>query len=514
MSGNNNKRKNTGEEKIVTKYDLKMQRRREEKEREKRREKISTAVGAVIVVALICLVASFPLRNYLAVHGTYVEIGGEKISRVEYDYNFNYTLSSYVNSDEGMFSYYFGLDTSKDLSSQMYTDTLTWKDFFDEMTVENIKHNKALLREIEAEGFTYDTSEEFAAYEENIRADAKTAGVSVKEYVAQLYGEYATLSRISGYVKQNMLLNAYYDKVAEENAPSDEEIEAYYQENKDDYDVVDYRLLTFDAELPTEPTELADPVTGEAAGTTADYQPSDAEIDKAMEDAKALADAAEATVGTEGTLNEGASMLYTATALSDWLFDETRTAGDTAVIEDADNYRYYVVEFESRYRDETPTVDLRALVTATGNGQALLDSWAAGEATEESFAQLCREHSEDTNTAADGGLYEALADNGMDKTLSSWIYDSARQPGDTASISIEEGSDYVLYYIGTNNPTYKLEISSILLSNTIEEYMAQISKDLEVSDPKHNLNYLYVEAESSAGETGETESTESGEATQ
>lgn len=499
MSGNNNKKKNTGEEKIVTKYDLKMQRRREEKERAKRREKIGIAVGAVIVIAFICLVASFPLRNYLAVHGAYIEIGGEKISRVEYDYNFNYTLSSYVNSEEGMFLSYFGLDTSKDLSTQMYTDTLTWKDFFDEMTVENIKHNKALLREIDAEGFTHDTSEEFAVYEENIRADAKTAGVSVREYVAQLYGEYATLSRISGYVKQNMLLNAYYDKVAEEKAPGDEEIEAYYQQNKDDYDVVDYRLLTFDAELPTEPTELADPVTEKAAGTTEDYQPSDAEIDKAMEDARALADAAEATVGTEGTLNEGASMLYTETALSDWLFNEARTTGDTAVIEDADNYRYYVVEFENRYRDETPTADLRALFTATGSGQALLDRWAAGEATEESFAQLCREHSEDTGTAADGGLYEALANNGMDETLSSWIYDNARQSGDTVAISTEDGYDYVLYYIGTNDPEYKLEIRRILLSNTIEEYLAQISENIEVSDPKHNLNYLYVEAESSVG---------------
>ena len=266
MSDNNNKKKNAKvagsekkEEKVVTKYDLKMQKRREQKEREKRQEKIGTAVGIVIVAALACLVASFPLRTYLAVHGTYVKVGGEKVSRVEYDYNFNTVLNNYV-SQNGSMLYYFGLDTSRDLSTQMYTDTLTWKDFFDEMTVDNIKQNKALMRELTEEGFTYDTAEEFARYEEDLRADAEEAGVSVKEYVSQIYGPYATLDRISDFVRQNITLNAYYEKMAEEKAPADEEIEAYYQENRADYDSVDYRVLSFDAPLPTEPTELADPV--------------------------------------------------------------------------------------------------------------------------------------------------------------------------------------------------------------------------------------------------------------
>ena len=58
-------KENTGQEpeKIVTKYDLKMQRRKEEKEKAAREEKISRITGILVVAALVCIVASFPIRN-------------------------------------------------------------------------------------------------------------------------------------------------------------------------------------------------------------------------------------------------------------------------------------------------------------------------------------------------------------------------------------------------------------------------------------------------------------------
>ncbi len=522
MSDNNGKKKSgkqagseQKQEKVITRYDRKVQKRKEQKEREKRRQKLQTAAGVVIVAALVCLVASFPIRNYLAVHGTYIEIGGEKISRVEYDYSFHSVLSSFVNENSYLLSY-LGVDFSRDLSDQMYSGTRTWKDYFDEMTVNDLKQEKALQREMEAQGFTYDTSEEYAEYVERIRADAADAGVSVREYVKQLYGDYATVDRISDYVRQSMALNAFYEKVSQEKAPSEEEIEAYYQENKDAYDEVDYRMLTFYAELPTEPTELADPVTEPSAEESATeaaqgedaeeeaYVPSQAEIDKAMADAKALADAAETTVGTEGTLNEGVTQAQTVAAVSAWLFDASRKKGDTTVIEDTVNQCYYAMEFENRYLDQTPSADLRVLITESEDGQALLDGWKSGEATEESFAQLCREHSEDTSTAENGGLYEGLADNGMDEALSSWIYDSARKPGDTTVIVPEDGTTYVFYYIGANDAEYQLRIRDILLSQTLQEYVAGLTETMEVSDPKHHLNYLYVEEPQETASAGET----------
>ena len=38
--------------------------------------------------------------------------------------------------------------------------------------------------------------------------------------------------------------------------------------------------------------------------------------------------------------------------VADWLYEDGRTEGDTAVLEDATNNQYYVVKFMSRYYDE------------------------------------------------------------------------------------------------------------------------------------------------------------------
>lgn len=96
------------QEKILTRYDLKMQRRAEEKKRAEKEKRMSTITGVVIVVALACLVASFPIRTYLTVNGTFVEVAGEKISRVEFDYNYNMIKNNYI-AQNGYYMSMFGV---------------------------------------------------------------------------------------------------------------------------------------------------------------------------------------------------------------------------------------------------------------------------------------------------------------------------------------------------------------------------------------------------------------------
>ena len=521
----NKETKNTENEKVVTKYDRKMQARNEQKEKEKRQQRLSTIVGVVIVIALVCLVASFPIRNYLAVNETYIKIDGENISRVEYDYNYYNSRNAYL-TQYGAYLSMMGLDASSNLETQMYSDTLTWKDFFDQMTVENMVNQKAMLAQAEAEGFTADTDAEFANFEKTLAEAAQTAGVSEKEYIQQVYGPYATMDRISGYVKNSILISEYYDFVAEQKAPSEEEIQAYYEENKESYDSVDYRLVTVDAELPTEPTELADPVEETGAADAADaetepaegtekepYKPSEAEIEAAMAEAKVKAEEAEKTVAKEGELHENVTKAGAVSMIADWLFDSARKAGDTTVIENEASHRYYVLAFEKRYLDETPSADARVLGTKTEDGQALLDEWKAGEATEESFAALCAEHSDDVYTAAEGGLYEGITKGSMREELSTWLFDGARAAGDTVSITTtgeteEEKYTYVMYYVGQNDPAWKLSIRATLQNEAMNAYAEEISADIQVEDPKGRLNYLKAEAESTETATAETESIE------
>lgn len=523
----NKEQKEQTEQKVMTKYDRKVQKRKEEKEKEKKEERISTAVGIVFLVALVCLVASFPIRTYLATHETYVVINGEEVNKVEFDYVYNTSKNNYI-TQYGSYLSYFGLDTSKDLSTQMYSDTLTWQDYFEQNAVESLKQNKALMAEAKAAGFTYDTTDEYNTFKETIKTSAAAAGVSDKEYVRSIYGSYATMGCIEEYVKNDMVMNAYYQKLQEDNAPSDDEIQSYYEENKATYDSVDYRLTTIEADLPTEPTELADPVEETAADTTGTtdgtaatdstqdtaYQPSDAEIAKAMEDAKVLADDAEQTVAKDGEAHENEKKSSVNYLISDWLFDDARKAGDTTVITNDNSHCYYVVAFEKRYLDETPSADVRVIIpTEDKTGEEILEEWKNGAATEDSFAELCKKYTQDTSAVENGGLFEQVTKTGMTEELSNWIFDSSRQAGDTVAITVSD-TTYVLYYIGQDQPEWKISIKNTLVSDTMSQHVQDITADVTVEDPKGKLNYLKVQAEESAAAETETATAETQEITE
>lgn len=523
----NKEQKEQTEQKVMTKYDRKVQKRKEEKEKEKKEERISTSVGIVFLVALVCLVASFPIRTYLATHETYVVINGEEVNKVEFDYVYNTSKNNYI-TQYGSYLSYFGLDTSKDLSTQMYSETLTWQDYFEQNAVESLKQNKALMAEAKAAGFTYDTTDEYNTFKETIKTSAAAAGVSDKEYVRSIYGSYATMGRIEEYVKNDMVMNAYYQKLQEDNAPSDDEIQSYYEENKATYDSVDYRLTTIEADLPTEPTELADPVEETAADTTGStdgtaatdstqdtaYQPSDAEIAKAMEDAKVLADDAEQTVAKDGEAHENEKKSSVNYLISDWLFDDARKAGDTTVITNDNSHCYYVVAFEKRYLDETPSADVRVIIpTEDKTGEEILEEWKNGAATEDSFVELCKKYTQDTSAVENGGLFEQVTKTGMTEELSNWIFDSSRQAGDTVAITVSD-TTYVLYYIGQDQPEWKINIKNTLVSDTMSQHMQDITADVTVEDPKGKLNYLKVQAEESAAAETETATAETQEITE
>lgn len=520
-------------EKVVTKYDLKMQKRAEEKARAKKEKQVSLITSILIVAALVCFMASFPIRSYLTVHGTYVKVAGENISRLEFDYNYNMALNNYMNQ-YGTYLSYMGLDLTGDLSTQMYSDSLTFKDFFEKMAVENIIQTKALKAEAKAAGFTYDATKDYEDYLNYVSQAAEAAGMTEKQFVQENFGAYATTSRLKPIVMENLESSAYYDSVSDEKMPSDEDAENYYAENKDSYDSIDYRMTVINAELPTEPTDLADKTedttttdnttgstsTDSTTGTdTTTYEPSEAEIAYAMEQAKAEADTALKSIAKDGELKENAKRTSLASVTREWLFDESRKAGDTTVIEDENNNRYYVLAFEKRYLDETPTVDVRAVILSNDgdvSADSVLEEWKSGAATEDSFAELADKYNTASTTTSEGGLFEALSVSNVSDELKDWMTDSSRVNGDTAVIAPEgESYTYVVYFIGTNEAEWMKSIKNTLLTDIMADYLEEITANYSVEDSRNNLNYLKVEAaESAAAAASESASAETDASTE
>ena len=80
-----------------------------------------------------------------------------------------------------------------------------------------------------------------SAFDTELAAQAESESVSQAEAYTSLYGQYATAERIRPFAEENMLATAYFEHLTEINKPGDEEVQEYYEANKNNYDKVDYR---------------------------------------------------------------------------------------------------------------------------------------------------------------------------------------------------------------------------------------------------------------------------------
>ena len=85
---------------------------------------------------------------------------------------------------------------------------------------------------------------------------------------------------------------------------------------------------------------------------------------------------------------------------------------------------------------------------AKTQAQELLDTFLAGDRTEEEFAALANEHSADPGSNQNGGLYEGVTEGEMVAAFNDWCFDPERQVGDTGIVKTNYGY-HVMYFSGS-----------------------------------------------------------------
>ncbi len=151
---------------------------------------------------------------------------------------------------------------------------------------------------------------------------------------------------------------------------------------------------------------------------------------------------------------------------------------DVEVDEDADST-------EQTAAEDAAKAD--ALTKAAG----ILEEWEAGEATEESFAELANNYSEDTGSNTTGGLYEDVYPGEMVTEFNDWCFDESRQPGDTDIVESSYGY-HIMYFVGFTDTYYWKEVTenelryndySDALNALVENYTITTSDKLGVTEP-------------------------------
>ena len=487
------KEKQTEEQsdKVVTRYDRKMEKRKKEEEKERRSWKrfkiVSIVILAAVAVSIVFSIGTSFYNRYTVLNQTYFQVGDHDITRLEYNYYFNNVYSNYL-SMYGSYVSMMGLDTTVDLDEQTYpgNENMTWKDYFDQSAVEQIQQIKAMADEARENGFEYDSSEDMASYETEIAAQAESASVSESEYYTLMYGDYATPARIETFVEENLLASAYYNHLVEENQPADDEITAYYEENKNSYDTVTYRSFYF--EVDTSAGEETGSEESTAAETTT---------------------AAEETTVEETTLDTAEETA------------EETTAEETTAAEEE-------TETETASEEETGMTD-EEIAAAMDELKVQADEMAARLEAGEDFEDLCVEYAsedqkENYGGEEDGSLTEEGSYYGAPSVAADWLFDESRQEGDITVLESESlNRYYVVQFISRQNDeeTTNESIGNLLASQVVSEYVTEIAQEYTVTDVAGDLHYLTVPEESTeaaeteiATETDETAETAAAEATE
>ena len=212
-----------------------------------------------------------------------------------------------------------------------------------------------------------------------------------------------------GILKDTIIASHYQQDYIDSLQYTDEELQKYYEENKNSFDVANYEMITFNGAAAS---------TKDADGNT--VQPTEEESAAALQKAKDAANAAlEQVKGGEllakaakdyepiGTYSHPEAGTYSGNAATKWVFDESRQEGDTEIVENGTSI--YLLVFHSRTRNDYNTVDVRHIlfkVDTTGldskaedylakleelkagkkqEAENALQAWKDGDATEDSL---------------------------------------------------------------------------------------------------------------------------------
>ena len=174
--------------------------------------------------------------------------------------------------------------------------------------------------------------------------------------------------------------------------------------------------------------------------------------------------------------------------------DSARKAGDATVSADSTGSGYYVVVFLSRDNNDYNMAQVRHILVkavadengeytdeakaeALAKAQEILAEYQAGDMTEESFAALAEEYSEDTGSSANGGLYDAVTKGQMVEEFDRFCFEG-HKAGDTAIVYGESSSYagyHVMYYVGEGENYADYIARSDLENQAVSQWLSDIT---------------------------------------
>ncbi len=530
-------------------------------------KKIVKKVVAIVLAVVIAVGAVGGVLSFFDIPEKTVKISVDgiehKISLAEVNYYYYQSWYSFYNYAQqyeqygaGMGVSMTGFDYSKTPDKQEYTeqsaqiagvpvedlgsDEPTWADAFTYSAVSQLVYAKYGSSKADEAGIelTEDELEEINTQIESVRTTAKQNDYSLDRWLRINFGAGVTEKVIYNATVESTLASKYYEKITEDTKATitDDRINEQYNSAKDDYDITDIRIYSFNSTLTTaDKTDLTEEeIQKKQEEATAKAKAEAEAFAKEVTDEESFIAEAQKAILTsdndstlkaeESTLLEDKSYATLSSSyneeLAKWAFDDARKVGDVKVI--TEENIFYVVFMKSLPEKDTSasSADVRHILctfpdkntdgTSTtktddnGNtvaniteatkqatkaeAQKVLDEYLKNP-TEDNFIALAKSNSDDTGTVSEGGLIENVANDGTYvQQFTDWAIDEARKPGETGIIETTYGY-HVMYFVEANEETWYLAIQSEL---TNEELQKNVQSVIDAYVDSVNMDSLFI----------------------
>lgn len=481
-------------------------------QKEAKKLKLYTTLAVVILIALVVFAAYTGITRVVTNSGirerntVALTIGEDKINNAELNYFFMDAVNQFYNQ-YGSYAALLGLDISKPLDEQIFNEETseTWADNFMNSAIQNARMTYALANEAKANGFTLPEAA-VSSIDQSMSTMELYASMygypSTEAYVKAMYGNGASAKSLRAYFELTSLANAYQTDYYNSLTYEDAELRAAEAENFDKYSSYSYNYYYLSTTNFVEGEKGEDGYTAEQMAAAAKNAEAAAKsltegittveaFDKAVAALSINAEnAAAASFASNDVIYGNISSIY-----ADWITDASRKAGDmtyvanTTVSTDENgneteqisgyyvlmfnskndntfalaNVRHILVDFEGGSYDSTTgitTYSDEEKATAKAAADEIYNEWKNGAATEESFAALANEKSDDGDGTT-GGLFENVYPGRTVPNFENWCFGD-RKIGDTDIVESEYGY-HIMFYCGDSETTYR----DYLISNEL-----------------------------------------------
>ena len=294
-------------------------------------------------------------------------------------------------SQYGSYAAYYGPDASKPLDTQTcgVVENRTWQQYFLEQALSSWKVYEAIYRSAQENGFqiSEELQNELDTIETGLEETAQKNGYGTAEdMIHKNFGPGASVADYKAFWDLYYRSSGYYTEVNASFAPTEQELEEYFNAHEADY-----------AEK----------------GLTKDTH---------------TVDVRHILITPESTPVDGS------------------TTGET-------------------------TISDEAWADAEAKAKEILSQYLAGDKTEDSFAALANENSQDPGSNTNGGLYTGVSQGDTVEAFDAWCFDDGRQVGDTDIVKTSYGY-HVMLYCGSAT-VWQDQVKSAILTEKTHNFMEE-----------------------------------------